>query len=178
MINPNEQMAALNQLIAVNKANIEAAFNFANASLEGAERLLNLQLGTAKDALAESASALMKAKDPKDLSALQATFEANVEKTLTYSRSVYDVATQTRGELTKIVEGRVAEFNKNLVTALENALKSAPAGSEPAVNAIRSAIAAANSAYDSMAKAAKQATDVAEANIASAVASAKKKPVR
>lgn len=175
MMIPNEQMAALNQLVAINKANIEAAFNFANASLGGAERLLNLQLGTAKDTLAESASALMNAKDPKDLSALQGAFEANVEKTLGYSRSVYDVATQTRSELTKIVEGRVAEFNKNLVGALENALKSAPAGSEPAVNAIRSAIAAANSAYESMAKAAKQAADVAEANISAAVASAKKK---
>ncbi|MGH7274162.1 MAG: phasin family protein [Nitrospiria bacterium] len=177
MINPTDQIAALNQLVEINKANLEAAFNFANAILEGAERLLNLQLNAAKDALTENANALVTAKDSKDLSALQTAFEANLEKTLSYSRSVYEAAVETRSELAKIVEGRVGEFNKTLVEAFEKALKSTPAGSEPAVRALRSAIATANSAYAAISKAAKQAAEMADAKIAAATqAASKKKP--
>ncbi|HLB02744.1 MAG TPA: phasin family protein [Nitrospiria bacterium] len=177
MFNTADQIAALNQMVTINKANLEAAFNFANTILAGTERLLNLQLNAAEDVLVENANALVTAKDPKDLSALRAAFEANLEKTLSYSRSVYEAAVETRSELVKIVEGRVAQFNNNLVEALEKALKSAPAGSEPAVSALRSGIAAANSAYAAISKAAKQAGEMAEANIAAATqAASKKKP--
>lgn len=177
MFNTADQIAALNQMVTINKANLEAAFNFANTILAGTERLLNLQLNAAEDVLVENANALVTAKDPKDLSALRAAFEANLEKTLSYSRSVYEAAVETRSELVKIVEGRVAQFNNNLVEALEKALKSTPAGSELAVSALRSGIVAANSAYAAISKAAKQAGEMAEANIAAATqAASKKKP--
>jgi hypothetical protein len=69
-----------------------------------------------------------------------------------------------------VVEAQVSELNKNLTLALDEAVKTAPAGSDLAVNALRSAIAAANTAYDSMTKAAKQAGEITEANIAAATA--------
>jgi len=47
---------------------------------------------------------------------------------------------------------------------VDGALKNAPAGSENAVTLVKSAISAANNAYESVQKAAKQATDMAEAN--------------
>ena len=40
-------------LIALNKANVEAALRFAGLAIEGAERLIDLQLKTAKSALAD-----------------------------------------------------------------------------------------------------------------------------
>jgi hypothetical protein len=46
------------------------------------------------------------------------------------------------------------------------AAKNGPAGTELAVSAIKSALAAANSAYDNISKATKQATEMAEANLA------------
>jgi hypothetical protein len=56
------------------------------------------------------------------------------------------------------------------VSALDKFAKNAPAGSDVAVAAVKSALAAANSAYDSLTKVAKQATEIAEANIAAATA--------
>jgi hypothetical protein len=91
-----------------------------------------------------------------------------VEKAVAYSRSVYEIATQTQEELSKVVEGQFSEMNKNVATALDKAAKNAPAGSDVAVAAVKSAIAAANSAYDSMTKAAKQVAEIAEANVAAA----------
>ena len=48
--------------------------------------------------------------------------------------------------------------------------RSLPAGSDVAVAAVKSAMAAANSAYDSFTKVVKQATDMAEANVTAATA--------
>jgi hypothetical protein len=55
-----------------------------------------------------------------------------------------------------------------MVGILDKVSKSAPAGSDVAVAAVKSALAAASTAYDSFNKVAKQATEIAEANFAAA----------
>jgi hypothetical protein len=64
----------------------------------------------------------------------------------------------------KVVEAQVAELQKNVLAAVDTALKSAPAGSENAVALVKSSVAAASNAFDSVQKAAKQAAEAAEAN--------------
>ena len=91
-----------------------------------------------------------------------------LEKALAYSRKVYEVSTQTQGEVTKLVEAQAAEMNKNMVSLLDKFAKNAPAGSDVAVAAVKSALAAANTAYDSLSKVAKQANEIAEANFTAA----------
>ena len=61
-------------------------------------------------------------------------------------------------------------MQKQFTSLVENAAKNAPAGSETAVAVMKSAVAAANNAYESVQKAVKQASEVAEANF-NAVAS-------
>jgi gamma-glutamyl:cysteine ligase YbdK (ATP-grasp superfamily) len=90
------------------------------------------------------------------------------EKAVAYSRSIYEIATQTQDEFSKILDSQYVELNKNVSTALDKAAKNAPAGSDVAVAAVKSAIAAANSAYETMNKAAKQVAEMAEANVAAA----------
>ena len=51
--------------------------------------------------------------------------------------------------------------------------KNAPAGSDVAVAAVKSMLAAANSAYDNLTKVAKQATEIAEANVSAATETVK-----
>lgn len=173
------------KIVALNRINIQAAISIANIGLDSAERLCNVQLNAAKVALADGAqnfSALSQVKDMQGLLALiQFLPQGGVEKAVEHSRSVYEIAAQAQSEIGQIVEGRINEFNKEVVAALELAAKSAPAGigADAAVAAVKSAVAAANSAYDTMTKAAKQATDLAEANVTAvthkAVGGAKKK---
>jgi hypothetical protein len=59
-------------------------------------------------------------------------------------------------------------MKSSLNNMLEQALKNAPAGSDVAVSAVKSAVAAANSAYENLTKAAKQMTEMAEDNVAAA----------
>jgi phasin family protein len=157
------------QLIALNKANLEVAMRFAGVALEGAERMIDLQLKAAKTAFAdgiEGAKALAAVKDIQQFAALKDNLaQPSLEKATAYAKSVYDVATSTQAELGKLVEEQVADFNKQIVTVLDKMVKTAPAGSEVGVAAIKSAIAAVNSSYDNLTKVAKQFSDATQSNI-------------
>jgi phasin family protein len=160
------------QLASANKANVETMLTLANTAFASAERLAALNLNTARSLLEESVTnvkALLGAKDVQELFSLQSALaQPAIEKAVAYSRSVYEITSQTQDEVSKIVEAQFAEINKNVTSALDKAAKNAPAGSDVAVAAVKSAIAAANSAYDSMSKAAKQVAEMAEANVAAA----------
>jgi phasin family protein len=170
--------AMTEQLASANKANVETLLSIANTAFASAERLAALNLNTARAMLEDSvasAKSLLAVKDVQQLMAMQTTLaQPAVEKAVAYSRSAYEIATQTQEELSKIVEGQFAELNKNIASALDKAAKNAPAGSDVAVTAVKSAIAAANSAYDSMNKAAKQVADMAQANVAAATSASVK----
>jgi len=160
------------QFASTNKSNVEAALTLANTAFASAERLAALNLNTARSLLEDSVSsakALLGVKDIQGFMSLQSTLaQPAVEKAVAYSRSVYEIATQTQEEVSKIVEAQFAETNRNVASALDKAAKNAPAGSDVAVAAVKSAIAAANSAYDSMTKAVKQVAEITEANVAAA----------
>ncbi|HTY99045.1 MAG TPA: phasin family protein [Rhodocyclaceae bacterium] len=160
------------QLASANKANVETWLTLANTAFASAERLAALNLNAARTLLEESvanAKTLLGAKDAQELLSIQSSLaQPAVEKVVAYSRSIYEIASQTQEELSKVFEGQIAEINKNVASALDKAAKNAPAGSDVAVAAVKSAIAAANSAFDSISKAAKQVAEITEANVAAA----------
>jgi len=170
------QYQASEQLVALNKANLEAAVRFAGIALEGAERMLEVQLKAAKGAFAEGvhqAKALAEVKDLQELAQLKNSLaQPSLEKATSYVKSVYDVAAATQTEINKLVEEQVAEFNKHVVTGLDKVVKSAPAGSEVAVAAVKTAISAVNSAYDNLSKSAKQFAEMSQANVEAATSQA------
>jgi phasin family protein len=157
------------QLVALNKANLEIAMKFVGVALQGAEQILDLQLKAAKNAFADSienAKAIAAVKDVQQLTALKDTLaQPTIEKATAYAKSVYDVTTATQAEIGKLVEEQVSEFNKQVVTALDKMVKTAPAGSEVGIAAFKSGIAAVNSAYDNLSKVAKQFTEATQSNI-------------
>jgi phasin family protein len=133
---------AAEQFASANKANVETLLTIANTAFASAERLAALNLNTARAVLEDSvanAKALLAVKDVQQLVAMQATLaQPAVEKAVAYSRSVYEIATQTQEELSKVVESQFSEMNKNVATALDKAAKNAPAGSDVAVAAVKS----------------------------------------
>src|SRR5215204_4481692 len=98
------------------------------------------------------------------LAAQKANVETLFGETAAYSRHLYDIATVTGAEFNKQFEGQVADVQKKFLAVVDNAAKNAPAGSETAVAVFKSAVAAGNNALESVQKAVKQASDVAEAN--------------
>src|SRR5208282_1860775 len=166
------------QLIAFNKANFEAAVRFASIALESTGRLLEVQLKTAKDTFADGvqqAKAIAEVKDIQGFTQLKDSLtQPALEKAADYAKNVYDVASATQSEISALLEGQIAEFNKHAVTALDKFVKSAPAGSEVAVVAAKTSIAAVNSAYDNFTKATKQFIELTQVNVDTMVNRAKK----
>ena len=168
------------QWITANKESLDSAIEFANITASGTEKLLDLNLKVSKAAFADltkTAKSLASAKDVEALSEIQSSnFQPNAEKSLGYFRAVYGVIAETQGEIVKFVEDRVAVANKNFVTALEQAAKSAPGGSDVPVAAVKSVLAATNQAYDTLSKVVRQVNETTEAGFAAATqAPARKK---
>jgi phasin family protein len=160
------------QMVATNKENFETVIAFAGITTAGAEKLIELQLRTAKNFFADAvknAKALAAVKDVQELTEIQTAIAQPVaDKATTYARSVYAVIAETQAELNKFFEERIAETNKTFVTVLDQAVKSAPAGSDVAVAAVKSAMAAANQAYDAFSKATRQVAEATETTMTAA----------
>lgn len=166
------------QLIAINKANVDAAMRLAGVALQGVEKLVDLQMQAVRSALAEGASnarAIAAAKGVEDLAALPPTLlQPSIEKATSYARDVVSLATATQAELNKLVEAQMAEFNSTVVAQLDKVAQTAPPGTEFAVNALRAAVASANAAIENVSKVARQVSEITEANIAAAQPAKKK----
>ena len=169
-------MFTVDQITAAQKANVETLFGLTTKAFEGVEKIVELNLTASKAALSEAtdtAKTILSVKDAQELLALQAgLFQPLAEKTAAYSRHLYDIATSSTAEFTKAVEGQAAAAQKKFAEVVDTAAKNAPAGSETAVAVFKSAVSAANNALESVQKAVKQATEVAEANFNTVAANA------
>jgi phasin family protein len=172
MYNTTEQFAE------INKASVAQATKFAAVAMGSAEKLFTLNLAMAKAALAqgiEGAQAVAGVKDPQDFVAVRTKIaEQGVQTALGYSRNLYELATAAQAEYTALSEEAWSTYTSGLATWVDKAAKSAPAGSDVAVNAFKSTVAATTAAFDQFQKATKQVVNIADANIRAAAAQAAK----
>jgi len=164
------------QVIASNKAQLDNFLSTAGITVAGAERLIDLQTQAAKAAFADFAQQLKSLAEVKDVQSFTELQTRNTqpatERFAGYTRNLYSVLSETSANLGKLVEAQFTEFNKTFVTALDQASKNAPAGSESSFAFAKSAIAATNQAFDAVSKASKQLAEVADVAVGT---SAKKK---
>ena len=162
-------MLTTEQFIASQKATVETLFGLTHKAFEGVEKLVELNLQASKAALADTAhqtQAFMGVKDAQELMAMQAgLMQPLAEKTAAYSRHLYDIASGTGGEFTKAFEAQTATAQKQFAALVDSTAANAPAGSEQAVAMMKGAVTAANAAFESVQKAVKQATELAESNL-------------
>ncbi|MGE0357919.1 MAG: phasin family protein [Burkholderiales bacterium] len=168
MVNLAEQMNELNANAVLSAARLS------KLSLDGAERLIALQLSFAKSALGDatrSARSAAGTQDPQQLLALRAkAAETAMGQWLEYSRGLYEVASETQAELAKLAEERLAGLQRSLNDSVDQAARNAPAGSDVAVAAMKSSLAAATAAFDTFTKAARHAASFTDAGVKAAAA--------
>ena len=169
-------MLTVEQVMASHKSNIETLLGLTSKAFEGVEKIVELNLAASKTALAEigdHAKAILSVKDAQELLALQSgLMQPLAEKTAAYSRHLYDITSGATAELGKAIEDQATDAQKKFMGLVDTAAKNAPAGSETAVAVMKSAVAAANNALESVQKAVKQATEVAESNFNTVAANA------
>jgi len=170
MYNATEQFAEFN------KSGYDNAIKLASLSLEKAERLTKLNLQAAKAALEQgvtSANAVTGVKDVQEFLALRAKLaEAGVQSALGYSRGVYEIASEAQADFSALAEQAWASYTKGVAAWVEKAAKNAPAGSDVAVTALKSTVAATTAAFDQLSKATKQVVNFADASMRAATSNA------
>ena len=156
------------QFAATNKANFDTLSSLTAKAFEGVEQLTALNLQVVKASLDEAAQfslAALSVKDPQSLLAMQASaLQPSAEKAAAYGRQVYDIDAATKAEVEKVAAEQTAGVQNSFIAAIDAATKNAPEGSSSGVALFKSAMAAANNAFDGLQKATRQAADAAEAN--------------
>jgi phasin family protein len=159
----------------VQKQNIDAMMKLSQKAFEGIEKMVELQLNAARSSLQETSEkfkALMSVKDAQEMVQVNKDLATpSAEKALAYSKTIYDIASQTSGEVQRLIDAQIADANKRLLDALDDFTKNAPAGSENVVAMMKSSLTAASSAYETANKAARQVVEMAERNMRAAAES-------
>jgi phasin family protein len=147
------------QFIATQKSSVQALTGLSEQAFLSFEKLVELNMAATKAILGESLTSLQEmasAKDPQAVLALQSgLLQPMAEKAAAYSRHLYDIAAGASADFSKTLESTTAESQKSVTAFLESSLKNAPAGSDAAVAAIKSAMNAGSNVVESAQKVAK-----------------------
>ena len=161
-------MLKINTFADANKASVDTLFGMSSQALQVAEQLAALNLQAIKTSTAEFAQliqAALSAKSPTDLVDMQtAALQAAPQKALGYATQVKEIFAATAAGLRSAVEAQVADVQAKFLEAVNGLLNNIP-GSESALALVKSAVAAANNAYDGVNKASKQVFDAVDANV-------------
>ena len=170
-------MFKIDQFSAANEAAIDQFNQFAKLSLANLEKFTQLGLAATREQVEQAAAhaqALASAKDVHEVIALNsAALEPVLKRAYAYSRTAYESAAETNTEVKRAFEQQSVEFNRAAIAALEEAFKYAPTGSESVVDNVKTAMAAAQSAYNNLANINKQIYDTVEKSVEQNVATAK-----
>lgn len=167
MSNPN-----IEQLTAAQKANAEVMMALMRTAFNGVERLTALNMAASREFFnntVANAQQLLSAKDANTVAKLNSELaQPNVDKLMSYSRSVYDLVSEMQKEITGVMEAQYSTFTKTAETAVEKAKASAPVGGDVFAATMQSMLGASTKAFDQMTSMAKQLSDIAEANLQAA----------
>jgi phasin family protein len=165
-------MTTANPLSEIGRTAVESAARATRISMDSAERAINVQLEYAKGTIKQvtlNARAVSQAKDVQELIALRTRIAENaLENLIGYSRSLYEVASEAQSEYSRLAEERMARFQQAVTETVEQAARTVPggSGSDVAVAAVRSQLAATTAAFDSFTKAARNLASYADAGVA------------
>ena len=157
------------QAATAQRANLDFFFGLAGSMLEGEEKLLRLNLDTAKTMLADWYQRVQDAlskQNSQEFTVLQdALALPSAEEVLTYERQVAEIASSTQTQLAEVVNARYQEVSHQVQSFVENLAQNAPLGSEAAIAFPNQGFSLVNTVYESAREPTKQAVDVAQSSL-------------
>jgi phasin family protein len=148
------------QVVASQKASLEAFSNVWTKAFGCIEKLTELNLRAVKSTLAENqaiANLAFSARDPQELFALQARrAQAAMQEAQSYWRHVNTIVFNTQAELVAGAEAQLKQQQQKTQAMVDTVANNAPAGSEAAVSAMQSAVTAASEATSATTEAGKR----------------------
>ena len=131
---------------------LKAMQAYALASLNGVEKLAELNLQAAKKSVEEGVSnsvALFHSRDPMALAeTVSVQAKPATDKLGAYAKHVYQIANETAAELSRIAEKQMSEASQQMFATIDEISKGAPAGTEGIATFYKSAVLVASAAWD------------------------------
>ncbi|MFD1007512.1 TIGR01841 family phasin [Oceanisphaera ostreae] len=168
------------KLQTIQQTNLNLLQGLTSNLFAGATKLGQLQqsaLTELSSTQVEYTNKLLAVRDVTEFFALQSAFfspSALLESQLGFNREVVAVLADSQQQISQFAEQQIATGNQQLNEVIEQLAGHAPAGSESAVTALKTAVTSANEAYEQAQKAAKNATEVAESAVKQAAEQSEK----
>lgn len=166
------------QIAASQSAGLDAFFGLTGKVFECVGKLAALNMQVARSTMTESQENLTKAPGTTDLQqwfALHAGFTTPfAERSLSYGRQLFDIASTAQAEVAQLAQLQYERYNARMQALIDEAAKSAPAGSEAAIVAWKTALSAGATLRESLHKTSQQAVEMAGSNLEAVTASASK----
>ena len=122
-------MFTLDQVTSAQKNNVESLIGLSAQVFSGVEKLVELNIATAKAAFndaAKQAEAVLNVKDAQEFIALQsAQVQPLAEKVSAYGRKAYEIAATSTAEIRSTVEGKLKEVQAAAQSAVATAASAA-----------------------------------------------------
>ncbi|MGO4306506.1 phasin family protein [Cupriavidus sp. RAF12] len=153
-------------------AGLEAMAGLSGKVLEGIEKVMELNLRTAKATLEQARDGVVKAasaQTPQEIGDLQINlFRLATDNASNYWRQRYDIVAATQAEFVRVAEVQYTTAKDQLQGVIDSVGKGAPSDSMPPLAAWQGAVGATTALYESMQWMAKQALEVAESGFGTA----------
>lgn len=167
MFTPSIKFPAASQ--ASLEAQAGACTALAGKAFEGIEKIADLNLKAARagfEDLTSNVKSLLSASGPQEFYALaSAQTQPALEKIVAYNRQLGAIVADLQNDLAKVVEGQLAEASQKVGSLVDEMSKNAPAGSENALNMLKSAMGNAQAGYEQFSKSGKQAAQALGDNL-------------
>ena len=152
------------------QASMEASFALANRTVEIFQKMIELNLKTARSSITETREVVFEALSGNSLQEWGALHSGAAERIApqiqSYYRQLFAIASNSQLEFANVINEYVTGQQRKLQEAIGGAARHAPAAAETAITSLKSAIAAAGTWYETTYKATQQAILAAESNAA------------
>jgi phasin family protein len=146
--------------------NVSTVFSVAQQAFQGFQELAELNLRFVKQTLRDGEQAVQRTlsgETPIELLVHQANgVRPLAERVIAHNREAFDIAMHTHAEILQILDAQFQQQQLKLREIVEGFARNAPAGSEAAVNAVKSAVSMSGVGFETIRKAAAQAIEMAQ----------------
>jgi phasin family protein len=169
------------QASAAQRVSVDTTFALANKAFESFQKVVDLNLKTIRSGLTETEALLANAlsgKSPQERTTLPGgAAEPFAPRIQSYYSQLFAIVANAQLEFVNVANGQFAEQQRKLQNLVDEAAQHAPAAAESAIIALKSAITATGTWYETTCNVAQQAIHVAESN-AEAVSTAVSKTAK
>jgi phasin family protein len=160
----------IEQMSVAQKASAEVLMTIMRTSLEGMQRLAELNMAAARETFSSNVATVSRLAASKDVGDVARANQelARPERLIEYWRNVYDLVSAMQKDVTAVMQANYTQLTRSAASAIEQKKSSAVDGGDVMASVMKNMLEQTNKAFDNLTAVANQMTSMANANIQAA----------